>query len=93
MLELVSLADSVLPEVYTDLTEKDIASLLLVGIDLSNYKISSLTLPVDGSFDFVKVGGQDVIKVNFRKNADTWYQTILASDSDALKIDRKVVDD
>lgn len=93
VLELGSLADSVLPEVYTDLTEKDIASLLLVGIDLSNYKISSLMLPVDGSFDFVKVGGQDVIKVNFRKNADTWYQTILASDSDALKIDRKVVDD
>ena len=34
-----------------------------------------------------------MIKVNFRKNADTWYQTILASGSDALKIDRKVVDD
>ncbi len=74
--ELLDLAEEFLPRVHTDLTQGDCAMLLMMMLNLSDYELQSLTVPVDGSWNFADINGMDVISIDFARNAQAWHDLV-----------------
>lgn len=74
--KLTELAEEFLPEVRTDLTEGDCASLLLTLLGISDYTIESMAVPVDGTWEFAAIRGMDVITLDFEANAKAWHAKV-----------------
>lgn len=74
--ELNSILNTYLPKVRTTMPQSDFAFLLSVGATVKNYSISSMTIPVSGSWKYARIRGKSVITINFRKNAQAWYDFV-----------------
>lgn len=68
-IELDSLMNKVFPEVKTDITNGEIASILLNAFDYMNYDIQELRLPVDGYFTDDVIWNMQVLSPNYQANA------------------------
>ena len=72
LIELDDLMNKVLPEIETDLTEGEIAELLLNAFDYMSYDLQQLRLPVDDYFTMGFVDNQSCLLLNtwqFQANA------------------------
>ncbi|MCH4266333.1 MAG: LCP family protein [Solobacterium sp.] len=70
--DLNSLMEEFLPKIATDLSEGDCAKLLLMLMNVSNYTIDSMSLPVEGTYQSLTVNGMSVIGVDFDANYQYW---------------------
>lgn len=77
--ELNDLAHEYFPRIRTDLTEGDCAYLLLELLKMSDYEMETMTIPVDGSWNFKTIRGMSVITVDFGMNAEAWAQKVNGS--------------
>jgi len=66
--EIKELADRILPQITTNLQEKEIISLLLSVPAYIKYDIKQATVPVKGSYKNVNIRGMDVLVIDFVEN-------------------------
>ncbi len=68
-IELDKLIKKVFPEVQTDITNGEIASILLNAFDYMNYDIQELRIPADGYYTDEVIYNMEVLSPNFQANA------------------------
>ena len=70
ILELNSMLDHVLPMVRTNLTEKEITSLMLLAPRYQGITLEQMTIPADGTYgSMIGMGGRSMFSVDFNQNA------------------------
>lgn len=74
--ELAELAEVFLPQVSTNLTEGDCASLLLMLLNVKDYEMQSMVIPTDGTWNYAQIRGMSVITVDFDANAKAWHELV-----------------
>lgn len=74
--EANKLLSKYLPLVTTNVSEREMYSLLLYLKEFSGYKINQICVPSTNSFSYVKINGMSVLKVDFNKNIDQITKTI-----------------
>lgn len=72
LMEVSGLASAFLPRIHTDLTEGDCANMVMMLLDLGSYQIGALTIPMEGTYSPVNLGGTSVIAVDFDINVAAW---------------------
>ncbi len=68
IIELNDLLNIILPQVTTNLTEGEIFSLILGLPSYGKYSLEQWSIPVHGSYQFLRIRGMDVIGIDFEKN-------------------------
>lgn len=68
IIELNDLLNIILPQVTTNLTEGEIFSLILGLPSYKSYSLEQWSIPVKGSYQFLRIRGMDVIGIDFEKN-------------------------
>ncbi len=66
--EITDLLDLLLPQVTTNLTEKEIISQLLSIPDYMNYKFDSFYIPQSGTYENARIRGMQVLDIDFKAN-------------------------
>lgn len=81
LIEIKALADDILDNnlVKTNLTEGEVASLLLNSLTYLNYTQQELQIPADGTWTNITVRGMDCLSPNFIKNTQLIQETIYGS--------------
>ena len=69
LVQLDKLLNKVLPEINTDLTDGEIANLLLNAFDYMKYDIQQLRIPADGYFTNEVIYSMDVLNPDFAANS------------------------
>ncbi|MBQ6633306.1 MAG: LCP family protein [Ruminococcus sp.] len=69
LLKINSLLNEVLPNVHTDLTDGEIASLLVDVFDILDYDVQEVRIPADGYYSNEIVDNMDVLLFNYNANA------------------------
>lgn len=77
--DLNDLAHEYFPRIRTDLTEGDCAYLLLEMLKMSDYSMETMTIPVEGSWNYKTIRGMSVITVDFGMNAEAWSEKVIGS--------------
>lgn len=70
------LMETFLPRVRTDLTETDCASLLMLGLQLPDFEMQTMTIPMEGTWENARIRGMSVLTVDFLANTDAWYKLV-----------------
>lgn len=68
IIELNNLLNIILPQVTTNLTEGEIFSMILNLPSYSKYALKQWSVPVQGSYSFLRIRGMAVIGIDFAKN-------------------------
>ena len=76
LLEINNLLTTLFPEIKTNMTESEIMSLLLKATTYLTYDLDSMRLPVDGSYQSMRVRGMSVLGVDLEKNIEALKQFI-----------------
>jgi len=79
VLELNNLLTSVLSEITTNLTEKDLLGMISSWSSYSKYDIATSAIPIDGSYEYIYVGDMSVIDVDFDANREYLAEAIYGS--------------
>lgn len=79
ILEINSLLEQFLPRVRTNLSQKDLTTLLFMSLGIKDYTIESMTIPVDDTWEYTRIRGMSVIEVDFEANAEAWRDKIMES--------------
>ena len=74
--ELNDFADVVLPLISTNLTRKEVLSLVVNSPEYLTYDLKSQRVPIDGSYTYMTVNGASVLGVDFAANKKFWYKTV-----------------
>lgn len=74
------LLNEYLPQVTTNLSEKEMYALLLYLNEFKGYKINQICVPSDDSFSYVMINGMSVLRVDFARNIDNITDTIYNQD-------------
>ena len=75
LLELNKLADVVLPCITTDMSQKEILSLLVSAPTYMQYKMVSNRIPIDDSYYFADINGS-VVAIDYEVNCKFLYESI-----------------
>lgn len=68
IIELNKILNVVLPEVTTNLTEGELFSLILKVPAYSKYNLEQFSVPAEGTYNFLRIRGMDVIGIDFEEN-------------------------
>jgi LCP family protein required for cell wall assembly len=68
LVELNHLLNVILPKVTTNLTEGEIFSLLLSLPNYTNYALEQWSVPMEGSYSFMRIRGMALIGIDFQAN-------------------------
>ncbi len=79
LLELNELLNTLLPEVTTDISKKDIFFLLLKTPVFSQYELKTLRIPADGTFEESRIDGMEVLEMDLKKNIEFLKREIYTS--------------
>lgn len=79
LLELNELLNTLLPEVTTDISKKDILFLLLKSPFFLRYEMKTLRIPADGTFKESRIDGMEVLEVDLKKNIEFLKREIYTS--------------
>ena len=74
--ELDDLAEKVAKQVRTDITENEVAGLILGAFTYMEYDINQLQIPYNGTFSNQIIDGLDCLSVDFSQNAKILQETI-----------------
>ena len=80
ILEINSLLEQFLPRVRTNLSQKDLTTLLFMSLGIKDYTIESMAIPVDDTWEYAQIRGMSVIEVDFEANSKAWHDKIMGSD-------------
>lgn len=75
--EINNMLNQFLPRVTTNLTEKDVLSLLVMAVKRKNYSIDSMSIPVSGTWEYATIDKKAVIKIDFAANVKAWYEKVV----------------
>lgn len=81
LVEIDSLLKEVLPDVKIDLTEGEVASLLLNCFDYMNYTIQELRIPADDMFSEQIINGLSVLCPDFTANTRKIIETVYGQEA------------
>ena len=70
LLEMNKLLNVLLPEIKTNLTETEIVSLMLKVMTYLEYDLDSLRVPIDGSYQNMRINGMSVLGVDLKTNQE-----------------------
>ena len=76
ILEINDLLNTFLPRVKTNLTQEEILSLILKGLEYLQYDLESHRLPVDDSWKYMRVNGMSVLGIDLKKNQEALQEFI-----------------
>jgi LCP family protein required for cell wall assembly len=79
--EIVSLADRMLPQVTTDLSQIDTLSLLANVTKYLKYDMVSNRIPIDDSWEYQTISGGSYVVINYEKNRAFLYSSIYEGSS------------
>lgn len=79
LLELNDLLNCLLPEVSTDMSEKEVLFLLLKGPAYLQYDLKSLRIPADGTYESLRINGMEVLGVDLEANKKLLEQEVYGS--------------
>ena len=79
LLELNDLLNRLLPEVSTDMSEKEVLFLLLKGPAYLQYDLKSLRIPADGTYESLRINGMEVLGVDLEANKKLLEQEVYGS--------------
>lgn len=68
LLEINNLMNIVLPNITTNLTEGELFSMILSLPTYTEYSLEEWSIPVNGSYSFMKIRGMSVIGIDFEEN-------------------------
>jgi LCP family protein required for cell wall assembly len=68
LLEINNLMNIVLPKITTNLTEGELFSMILTLPTYTEYSLEEWSIPVKGSYSFMKIRGMSVIGIDFEEN-------------------------
>lgn len=74
--QINDMLEEFLPRVTTNLTEKDVLTLLLMAVKRKDYSIESMAIPVTGTWQYATIQGKAVIQIDFAANAKAWYDKV-----------------
>ncbi|MDF2589881.1 MAG: hypothetical protein K0S41_3722 [Anaerocolumna sp.] len=74
--ELNDLLNTILPQVTTNLKEGEIFSLILGLPKYASYNLEQWSIPVNGSYSFMRIRGMAVIGVDFEENINEIHKRI-----------------
>jgi len=77
LLELDDLLNTVLPMVKTNMTQGEILSLMVKSVEYLQYDLESHRLPVDGSYQHMRVKGMAVLGIDFEENRNALKDFVL----------------
>lgn len=66
--KLDKVLSAALPKVTTDMSEKDVLSLMSQAPAILGYSRVSFRIPIDGSYKGLKISGRDVLSIEWSKN-------------------------
>lgn len=81
LIQLNSLLNKILPQVTTNLTEGEIFSMILSLPKYTGYEIKQCRIPVDNSYELMRIRGMDVITLDFNKNIKALKEEIYPEDN------------
>lgn len=82
LLEMNDLLTALLPEVKTDMTETQVLAMMLKVPTYLKYDLNSQRIPVDGSYQSLRIRGMAVLGVDFDKNIKLLEETVYKKQSD-----------
>lgn len=68
LLEINDMLNLLLPQVKTNMSEKEIFSFLLHSTEYLQYEVEMLRIPVDGSYEALRIRNMEVLGVDLEKN-------------------------
>lgn len=74
--QLNEMANAVLPQVSTNLSQGEIFSILLHSLEYLDYELQNFRLPVDGSYWDLVISGMWVLGMDFETNRQAWLETV-----------------
>lgn len=82
LLELHELLDILLPEVKTNLSEKEVFFLLLQAPEYLKYELKAFRIPADNTYESLRIGRMEVLGVDLEKNRKLLEEEVYGSDHD-----------
>lgn len=76
LVKLNQILNAVLPEITTNLKEGELFSLILNIPTYRKYNLEQWSVPAEGTYDFLRIRGMDVIGIDFDKNIATLQEKI-----------------
>lgn len=76
ILEINDLLEKYLPRIQTNLTEGEVMTLLFMALQINDYNIESMVIPMDYTWDFAQIDGMSVIQADLLENAEAWYEKV-----------------
>lgn len=76
LLELNDLLNIFLPMIKTNLTEGEILSLMMNALSYLQYDLESYRIPVDGSYENMRINGMAVLGIDLKKNQEALQEFI-----------------
>lgn len=68
LLDMNDLLKRLLPEITTDMNEREVLFLLLEAPAFLQYDLESLRIPADGTYESLRISGMEVLGVDLEKN-------------------------
>lgn len=76
LLELNELLRTLLPEIKTNMSEKEILNFLMKAPEYLRYDLKTLRIPADGTYESLRIRGMAVLEVDLDKNREILAQEI-----------------
>lgn len=80
--QLSKIMTEVLPKINTDITRGEAVSLILDLPEYAGYEIETLRVPIDGSYEDMKVRGMSVLGIDFEDNINYLQENIYGIQSE-----------
>ena len=71
-----ALMEKYLPTIKTNLTEKDITTLLFMFLGLKDYTKEGHVIPMEGTWENASISGMSVLQIDLEANAKAWHDLI-----------------
>lgn len=93
IIEMDKLANKIFPQIKTDVTEGEMATLLIEMLDYRNYKVQEFRVPMDDTYTNEVINGMDVLNVDFYTNSEMLKKKVygsIATDEEANEADKVI---
>ena len=79
IIDMDKLANKIFPQIKTDVSEGEMASLLIEMLDYRNYKVQEFRVPMDDTYTNEVIDGMDVLNVDFYTNSEMLKKKVYGS--------------
>ncbi|MBR1724694.1 MAG: LCP family protein [Ruminococcus sp.] len=93
IIEMDKLANKIFPQIKTDVTEGEMAQLLIEMLDYRNYKVQEFRVPMDDTYTNQVINGMDVLDVDFWTNSEMLKKKVygsLAEEDEAAETEKTI---